>query len=466
MRRLLTGLAVLFVALAASITPVDAFDSLLTDAVAEYPAIAGTKLDDCALCHTGGTALNAYGAAYDAAGKNFGAIESADSDGDGFSNIAEIVALTFPGDASDKPVVGGGRVVSRGSLDAGAEVFALAAAPDVDRDEAFILWGERGAARDGAKAHGGLRGWLVDDEGAALKKAVSIAVGDVSEDHGISAAYATKKKRFAATWTSADFAAMSQLLKSKVNKLYKKPVEIGAAATGPVVDWDNDLGKFIVASANGTDVDLATLDTKGKVGRLSGGRFAADVVSEFSTPHAFASGPFESGRLLLASVNISKGAEPGTALVEGGEATVVDEGIAKASKKGLGMAAAMPGDAPGMIVVRGGTKVTTGQVETDGTLAGKAAKLKGAKAARIGVAPQSDGTFLVVWIDSKKGTVLAVDRSADGKTTSKPFEIQADGESIDSDLLAVVPLGDSVLVVYVTEGDPGVVRTAIVGPAE
>ena len=67
---------------------------------------SGTALDSCTLCHTGspsGSNLNSYANAYAANGYNFAAIEALDSDGDGFSNIAEINARTFPGDPASKP---------------------------------------------------------------------------------------------------------------------------------------------------------------------------------------------------------------------------------------------------------------------------------------------------------------------------------------------------------------------------
>jgi hypothetical protein len=100
-----------------------------------YPFAKGTKLDDCSLCHPGGTVttggkssyygscdychlvyglqaphgpapLNNYGKAYNDSGRNaaaFKTIEAFDSDGDTFSNADEIRALSFPGDAADHP---------------------------------------------------------------------------------------------------------------------------------------------------------------------------------------------------------------------------------------------------------------------------------------------------------------------------------------------------------------------------
>ncbi len=102
-----------------------------------YPDKAGTKLDDCALCHRGNTfttrkgnvvtesacqfchaeygydgsgditeTLNDFGAAYKAAGRSvaaFTAIEGDDSDGDTYSNKDEIEAIRYPGDDEDTP---------------------------------------------------------------------------------------------------------------------------------------------------------------------------------------------------------------------------------------------------------------------------------------------------------------------------------------------------------------------------
>jgi hypothetical protein len=105
--------------------------------LAQYPSKAGTKLDHCALCHTGGSyvnskgktvslgscqwchyaygtdasgnivdTINPYGMAYLTNGRNQAAlvaIEGLDSDGDGYTNITEINADRYPGNASDDP---------------------------------------------------------------------------------------------------------------------------------------------------------------------------------------------------------------------------------------------------------------------------------------------------------------------------------------------------------------------------
>ena len=71
-----------------------------------YPNAVNTRLDSCSTCHTSAPSLNSYGTAFNSAGRTFTtALAAADSDRDGVSNEAEILAGTFPGDATDKPVV-------------------------------------------------------------------------------------------------------------------------------------------------------------------------------------------------------------------------------------------------------------------------------------------------------------------------------------------------------------------------
>jgi hypothetical protein len=85
-----------------------ALGSYLTNFNSQYDAqyqTAGSKLNSCNLCHPGGNTgqLNPYADAFAASGHIFGSIESADSDSDGYTNIEEIAAGTFPGDPNDFP---------------------------------------------------------------------------------------------------------------------------------------------------------------------------------------------------------------------------------------------------------------------------------------------------------------------------------------------------------------------------
>lgn len=79
---------------------------------------SGTKLDGCGTCHGAGgnSTFNPYGSAIRTLWLSSGqvtnteltAVEPADSDGDSFTNLVEINARFFPGDANDHPAVGVG----------------------------------------------------------------------------------------------------------------------------------------------------------------------------------------------------------------------------------------------------------------------------------------------------------------------------------------------------------------------
>ncbi|MBI4721310.1 MAG: hypothetical protein HY770_08855, partial [Chitinivibrionia bacterium] len=70
-----------------------------------------TVLNNCTLCHIppgqSVNNINNYALDYSNAGYSFPAIESLDSDGDGYSNIVEINARTFPGDPTSFPAAAG-----------------------------------------------------------------------------------------------------------------------------------------------------------------------------------------------------------------------------------------------------------------------------------------------------------------------------------------------------------------------
>jgi hypothetical protein len=84
--------------------PALASSAHLFTARALYPHLVGTRLDSCSLCHTAYLPLlNYYGLTLWAYDHNFEAIEPYDSDGDGWSNLDELLALTNPGDPYDRP---------------------------------------------------------------------------------------------------------------------------------------------------------------------------------------------------------------------------------------------------------------------------------------------------------------------------------------------------------------------------
>jgi hypothetical protein len=102
------GVFMLLCFIAGSIALTYARNSYLTSFHGRYQNLyqtMGSALDDCLLCHPSSnrSVLNSFATAYADAGHDFAAIESIDSDRDGFSNLEEIAALTFPGDASSYP---------------------------------------------------------------------------------------------------------------------------------------------------------------------------------------------------------------------------------------------------------------------------------------------------------------------------------------------------------------------------
>jgi len=91
---------------------------------------AATVLNTCVICHpTGGGNdagnLNPFANAFTAAGNNYTAIENLDSDGDGFTNIAEINARTFPGDATSFPVDSTAPIVTAFTIPATAAALTV-----------------------------------------------------------------------------------------------------------------------------------------------------------------------------------------------------------------------------------------------------------------------------------------------------------------------------------------------------
>lgn len=78
--------------------------SYMTSFNSTYPTAPST-IKNCTLCHPGGATsqLNSYATAYANANHAYAPIAALDSDADGFTNIVEINAGTFPGLATSKP---------------------------------------------------------------------------------------------------------------------------------------------------------------------------------------------------------------------------------------------------------------------------------------------------------------------------------------------------------------------------
>jgi mono/diheme cytochrome c family protein len=72
---------------------------------ATYPGAVGSRIDSCTVCHNiqgSEYKLNSYAKQWKE-DENFTAINNLDADGDGYTNLEEIQAHTFPGNASDNP---------------------------------------------------------------------------------------------------------------------------------------------------------------------------------------------------------------------------------------------------------------------------------------------------------------------------------------------------------------------------
>ena len=99
--------------------------------ITKYPALKGTRLDNCTTCHAvAPPQLNPFGAAWKDARYDFAAIEKQDSDRDSFPNRAELDSLTFPGDPKDHPRGRRGRAPADSSV---ADTSLVPAAPDTAR---------------------------------------------------------------------------------------------------------------------------------------------------------------------------------------------------------------------------------------------------------------------------------------------------------------------------------------------
>jgi hypothetical protein len=86
-------------------TPMAAAKSSYLTSFNQHYDTGSTKLDSCVICHSGqsGGSLNLYGRAYSGSGRNFTSLEAFDVDEDGYTNLEEINALTFPGNPDDYP---------------------------------------------------------------------------------------------------------------------------------------------------------------------------------------------------------------------------------------------------------------------------------------------------------------------------------------------------------------------------
>jgi hypothetical protein len=113
-----------------------------------YGTVRGTTMGSCITCHVnpdGKGGVNPYGNHWKSYGNNFAAVEPLDSDGDGFSNIDEIIADTWPGDAGSQPAPSTSPPLADAGPDRNVQEGALVMldgsnSMDPDGDIASYLW--------------------------------------------------------------------------------------------------------------------------------------------------------------------------------------------------------------------------------------------------------------------------------------------------------------------------------------
>jgi hypothetical protein len=171
-----------------------------------YPALVGTRLDDCQTCHTGGTVaytggktadlypctfchllphpdatvvsgapanyeatLNPFGRAYKNAGRNadaLRAIAQLDSDEDTFANGAELNAVRYPGDPNSRP----GQPLAPSRKLTASQIRALAAYSE------FLLLNSKKQQFDTYASYRGVKVEdLLESAGVDLTQATSIS---------------------------------------------------------------------------------------------------------------------------------------------------------------------------------------------------------------------------------------------------------------------------------------------------
>lgn len=105
---ILTALILTTIGLILVTTPplVRAERPFLSEAKERYPQLEGSKLDDCRLCHKnkeGGGPRNTFGQDFQIHSYDFAVVENLDTDGDGFTNLEEFMALTIPSNPKNFP---------------------------------------------------------------------------------------------------------------------------------------------------------------------------------------------------------------------------------------------------------------------------------------------------------------------------------------------------------------------------
>ncbi|MDO8727172.1 MAG: Ig-like domain-containing protein [Candidatus Methanoperedens sp.] len=155
-KRITIGLLLLTVIALIGIPQALASDTYPAEFTAQYPNTVNSKLNSCSTCHTSVPTRNPYGAAWRTAGYSFTAIEGADSDGDGYTNIVEINALTFPGDANDFPISNNAPVADNDAYSTNEDTTLSVIAPGVLTNDNDVEGSSLTAVLAAGPSHGAL----------------------------------------------------------------------------------------------------------------------------------------------------------------------------------------------------------------------------------------------------------------------------------------------------------------------
>jgi hypothetical protein len=459
-----------------------AFPSSPAQFTSTYPGTAGTKLDSCSTCHTtaSGGPLNPYGAAVGAANFNYASIEGQDSDNDGFINIDEINAITFPGDATDFPDDPGGcdpddpdccdpddpdccdpddpdcgepegRIHDRMTLAEVVDAYSAALGSAENRDIALVGYSARVRAARGSRATDGVFGQPVSSEGEPAGE--PLALDDLSNGRVLAVEY-DGLRNLLVTWTGGGSGILGQTFNARNGRPRGDAARLASGSAADVV-WDPAIERFLLASSSGGGVSMTYLSRRGRVeSRLPYALGVTDVIG-------FA-GLSSLGAVLVATEGNFSGDRPIGVLLENGNPGAFSLGYRDYSEAAQRTVSALGGNDLGLVAMDVAGSVSLGMMGADGALLGVAEPQSNILAGRMAVAAQADGSFLLFWIDPDARKLMGADVGADGKVIGEFFEVQDVDEVVDSDVLAAEAFAGEVMVVYATTGATPQVRSVFV----
>lgn len=251
-----------------------------------YPNLKNTKLDHCALCHTGGQierstgtmtmgscqwchntygydgsgnivdTLNQYGKDYLLNGRNAAAItaiDNMDSDGDGHTNKTEIDAVRFPGDAKDDP----------SKTTAPYKVYTKAQLESMPKHTQFLLMNTSRSGDFYARYTGVSMEYLLKDAGimdSATKITVYAADG-WSQDHPLQATGAAESYQIYGTYPAATYYYDAQ---ATAWCDYSSPYCAGRSHGDPITN-SNGLLALLAYQRDGAYLDTGILGADNKL---------------------------------------------------------------------------------------------------------------------------------------------------------------------------------------------------------